>query len=109
MLVPNTLSLEDIYITRRGYTIHHILVSVSVQIYTIYRGFAFRKPDPPFQYYYHIRKFITKLGGYLKKQNFMPIMKYPLKDIKLNEKNVGAPVFITVCKFLEKILMNFFN
>ena len=48
MLVPNTLSLEDIYITRRGYTIHHILVSVSVQIYTIYRGFAFRKPDPPF-------------------------------------------------------------
>ncbi len=48
MLVPNTLSLEDIYITRRGYTIHHIPVSVSVQIYTIYRGFAFRKPDPPF-------------------------------------------------------------
>ena len=40
VLVPNTLSLEDLYITRRGYTIHHILVSVSVQIYTIYRGFA---------------------------------------------------------------------
>jgi hypothetical protein len=39
----------------------------------------------------------------------MPIMKYPLKDIKLNEKNEGAPVSITVCKFLEKILMNFFN
>jgi len=50
VLVPNTLSLEDLYITRRGYTIHHILVSVSIQIYTIYRGFAFRKPDPPFQY-----------------------------------------------------------
>jgi hypothetical protein len=48
VLVPNTLSLEDIYITRRGYTIHHILVSVSVQVYTNYRGFAFRKPDPPF-------------------------------------------------------------
>jgi len=48
VLVPNTLSLEDLHITRRGYTIHHILVSVSIQIYTIYRGFAFRKPDPPF-------------------------------------------------------------
>jgi hypothetical protein len=62
VLVPNTLSLKDIYITRRGYTIHHILVSVSVQIYTIYRGFAFRKPDPPFQEEYQAFLFSYDLG-----------------------------------------------
>jgi hypothetical protein len=70
VLVPNTLSLEDLYITRRGYTIHHILVSVEVQIYTIYRGFAFRKPDPPFHTFYKEVDLATSRPEYAKEETF---------------------------------------